>query len=268
VQKNNKFDKSNPVKEFLLLIKWAFCKIFNKTRQICLFAQSRSRYSANFSNLIRKNIDIIELITLESLCNRFGINISASQVIIRYPPKLLDKQPLLMFHSEITALTILAKSINAKKIFEIGTFEGNTAANLAYNVSDDTVIYTLDFPLYRLCAHGQANVKYVETDARAKSIVKVLKGDSLEFNFSPFYNQMDIMYIDGGKSYKCVLSDSENAYKCAKDGGFIIWHDFLVFDKYYSVVALVVFELCRRYHLKLYLIDGTRMVITKKSSCP
>jgi len=235
-----------------------------RMRGIFLCAGKKEARVADFTDLIRKNTDMIELITVEGLCSKFGINISNSEVFIKYPPKLFDKQPLLMFYSEIIALSMLVKGMNAKNIFEIGTFEGNTSANIAYNVSDDAAIYTLDFPLYRLCAKADVAVKYVEKDIRAGKIVKILEGDSLEFDFSMFYNRIDIMYIDGGKTYRCVLSDSENAYRCVKSGGLIIWHDFLAFGKHYSAVASAAFELCRRYHLKLYLIDGTRMVVAKK----
>ena len=265
VRKNILPERRNLLSGLLLLVKLVFCKIRAKIREIRLCTGKKGIPRADLADLIRKNADIIELITIENLCSRLGININSHEVIIKYPPKLFDKQPLLMFYSEITVLSMLAKGMNAKNIFEIGTFEGNTSANIAYNVNDDAAIYTLDFSLYRLCANADAAVKYVESDARARSIVKILEGDSLEFDFSPFYNRMDIVYIDGGKTYKCVLSDSENAYRCVKNGGLIIWHDFLAFGKYHSVVASVAFDLCRKYHLKLSLIDGTRMVIAKKN---
>jgi hypothetical protein len=70
------------------------------------------------------------------------------------------------------------------------------------------------------------------------------------------------MFIDGNHNYRYVLSDSENAYKCVKRGGFIIWHDF-DHDHLHSVNAIINF--CKSNNFQLNYIDGTALAICKKS---
>jgi phosphoribulokinase len=38
--------------------------------------------------------------------------------------------------------------------------------------------------------------------------------------------KIDLFFIDGAHSYPCVKSDTENALKCMKRGGLLIWHDY------------------------------------------
>src|ERR1044071_1525579 len=48
------------------------------------------------------------------------------------------------FSLDILNLCMLCRGLNAKNIFEIGTFHGYTALHLAMNSPEDAVVYTLD----------------------------------------------------------------------------------------------------------------------------
>ena len=52
-------------------------------------------------------------------------------------------------------------------------------------------------------------------------------GDSATFDFSPFFDTVDFVFLDGSHHYKYVLSDSNVAVKLVGSrNGIILWHDY------------------------------------------
>ena len=143
---------------------------------------------------------------------------------------------------EAFVLCQLVKSTNSSVIFEIGTSKGQTTHNIEVNLVDGGRIYTLD--LNQCLAESGKTIP--------------LCGDSLSFDFSPYHDKVELMFVDGSHEYDYVLSDSENAFKCVKEGGFIVWHDF-IHDRPYTVKAVTDF--CQRHNLRLFWIDGTRLAV-------
>jgi hypothetical protein len=60
---------------------------------------------------------------------------------------------------------------------------------------------------------------------RGYNIVQ-LYGDSGTFDFSPYYGNVDFMFIDGSHAYDYVKNDTLAALKMVRVGGTIIWHDY------------------------------------------
>jgi predicted O-methyltransferase YrrM len=81
-------------------------------------------------------------------------------------------------------------------------------------------------------------VEYKGKDVEYK--IKQIYADSTVFDFSPYFNKMDIVFIDGAHHYNTVKSDSENALKMAKPDGIIIWHDFAIYGDYNDVTRAVL----------------------------
>jgi hypothetical protein len=54
-----------------------------------------------------------------------------------------------------------------------------------------------------------------------------LQGDSRNFNFEPYYNRMDLVFIDGNHNLPYIQKDTENALKMLKIGGTLLWHDYV-----------------------------------------
>ena len=88
--------------------------------------------------------------------------------------------------------------------------------------------------------------------------VELLKGESTSYDFSPWYSSMDLVFIDGGHSLKVIESDSRNALKLIKkEGGIILWHDYLPS----SCPDVVRFLNSLGLEVDLRLIAGTKTVI-------
>ena len=142
---------------------------------------------------------------------------------------------------ELVAISQLVKLRNPLKIFEIGTFDGRTTLNLALNSPPGGRIFTLDLPptwTYDVqvkkdigCRGDRKFIGKVETGFRfrGKEVSKKIEqlfGDSTRFDFSPYQNSMDFIFVDGSHAYEYVLKDSENALKMIKPGGIILFHDY------------------------------------------
>ena len=140
---------------------------------------------------------------------------------------------------EVIVIAQLVKSHAPDALFEIGTFDGRTALNMAANSHDQAEVYTLDLPKEQMDStqlpivpgermyidKEKSGSKYLGTDCEGK--ITQLYGDSATFDFSPFLNAMDFVFVDGSHSYEYGLSDSEKAIQLLRDGrGVIVWHDY------------------------------------------
>lgn len=140
------------------------------------------------------------------------------------------------FSLDILSLCILCRALDAKNIFEIGTFHGYTTLHLAINSADDAKICTLDLGAD---AHSSLDVTKIDQQViqerddyccflghPASAKIQRLYGDSANFDFSPFAGKVDLFFIDGAHSYEYVKSDTQNALKCCHPGSAIAWHDY------------------------------------------
>lgn len=153
---------------------------------------------------------------------------------------------------ELAYMALVARALNPIRVFEIGTFRGRTALNFAYNTPDDSRIYTLDLPVEERAAAATAagladrgiiaesltGIDYRGKDAAHK--IEQLYGDSTKFDFSPYYDQIDLVFVDGAHYYDCVISDTRNALRMARAGGYIMWHDFANYGDYNDVTRAVL----------------------------
>lgn len=143
---------------------------------------------------------------------------------------------------ELVVINILIRNHNPNLIFEIGTFDGRTTLNMAANSSAESKIYSLDLPKEQ---HDSAKLPlspsdslYIKKDisgARYLNIDKENKicqiyGDSAGFDFSPYFNKIDFVFVDGAHTYEYVLNDTKIALKLLRNNGIILWHDYGVCD--------------------------------------
>jgi predicted O-methyltransferase YrrM len=153
---------------------------------------------------------------------------------------------------ELAYMAIVTKVTQPKNIFEIGTFRGRTALNFALNSPDDCTVWTLDLPP---ADHGRVDDRFNAADAtlvarsepgidyRGKDVAKKIRqlyGNSQQFDFSPYYGRMDIVFVDGAHHYEAVVQDTENALRMVRPGGVILWHDFANYGDYNDVTRAIL----------------------------
>ena len=134
----------------------------------------------------------------------------------------------------------LAKLIRPRTFFEIGTFLGVQTFNMAMNLPD-CEFYTLDLDeesykkasilesvrhLSEIHLERQEQLAFIDTPYEAR--IRRLRGDSNLFDFKPFHEKMDMIYVDGGHDERTIRSDAENAFlMLSKDRPSVIaWDDY------------------------------------------
>jgi predicted O-methyltransferase YrrM len=169
---------------------------------------------------------------------------------------------------ELIHILCVAKHTNAKRILEVGTYDGFTALNLAANLDDDGEIYTVDLPQDKQVrldgiSNACSDFEIVGSKFRGEeeaSIIRQLWADSTEADWHSFGSPFDLIVIDGSHDYPFVKSDSANAVKHVRPGGTVFWHDYGQFPD----VSRAVDELAR--NLPIVAIQGTRLACFRSPS--
>lgn len=169
--------------------------------------------------------------------------------------------------TDLALLKGLAKQYNDCFYFEIGTWRGESVANIA-TVSKNC--FTLNLPNQILKGMGY-NDEYLDQQGFfSKNIASIthLKGDSTNFDFSPYYGKCDVVFIDGDHRYAGVLNDTKIAYKLLKDeNSIIVWHDYInhSFDIRWDVMRAILNGSTKNEFPHLYHVSNTLCAVyTKK----
>jgi len=160
--------------------------------------------------------------------------------------------------SELALLSLAAQECPREgKIFEIGTFDGRTTLNLAWNASEETKVWTLDLSEQEaaaLAAESGENYLHVQrlppgarflegryrTSDAARSITQ-LYGDSAKFDpDETLAGQCRLIFVDGSHTEAYAESDTNLALRLAAPGAVIFWHDYGVWPG--LTTALEAFE--------------------------
>jgi len=161
----------------------------------------------------------------------------------------------------------LAKLLECERLFEFGTFRGETAWLLAHNLPQARV-YTLDLG----SAERAARARFELTDPEyfldwqrgtrfrgtpEESRITQLVGDSAAFDSEPFRSNIDLVFVDASHSYSYVRSDTEAALEMLTRFGTIVWDDYT----FYSGIYAYLNELAPSLDAPIYHLLGTRLAV-------
>ena len=166
----------------------------------------------------------------------------------------------------VTALKLVAP----RRVFEFGTFLGNTTLSLALNAPEEAEIFTLDLgedhattvkqhpedvELTQIHLASQKRLDFLGTSIGCK--ITRLSGDSTKFDFSRWKDSVDFIFIDGGHDLATVKSDTENALQMARKDrqSCILWHDYR--NPLYSALTYYLDELSER--LDIFHVEETKL---------
>jgi predicted O-methyltransferase YrrM len=176
---------------------------------------------------------------------------------------------------EQAILARLAETAQPKRIFEFGTFDGRTALNLIAHAPPDAHLFTLDLPASEIdqtrlpieksdrtyIDKAESGTRFLGTEY-AKRITQ-LYGDSANFDFSPYFGTIDLVFVDASHAYDYVRSDTLNAMKLLRpSGGLIAWHDYSL-DWRGVIRALNEFYRSGGPFQGLRRVEGTSMVVLR-----
>jgi hypothetical protein len=144
---------------------------------------------------------------------------------------------------ETAVLVALARLVGARSYFEIGTFLGVETLNVAMNLPEDAVVYTLDLDresfqeiagtqmendrhLSELHMARKKNLAFMGTPFEKR--ITCLTGDSTRFDYAPYRGRIGFVYVDGGHDLQTVRADTQNALTLLPPAspGCVAWHDY------------------------------------------
>jgi predicted O-methyltransferase YrrM len=139
---------------------------------------------------------------------------------------------------ELAILCGLVRHLRARRVLEIGTFDGGTTLNLAQNVQDDDgLVTTVDLPAEWSGAtprpSNAAGPTVVGRKFRGTAFgmkIRQVFGDSTQLDWSNFGGPFDLVFIDGCHEYDYVRRDTANAMHVVRPGGMVLWHDYGVVE--------------------------------------
>lgn len=157
------------------------------------------------------------------------------------------------------------------RIFEFGTFRGESTWLLAHNVPDARV-YTLDLPGPEALPTAKLDLtdpEYFATwdrgsrfrDTPEAARIVQLTGDTATFDFSRYAGSIDFVYIDASHSYSYVRSDTEAALAMLSPTGTILWDDYTLYPGIYAYLN----ELAPSLERPIYHVLDTRFAMYTRS---
>ena len=127
---------------------------------------------------------------------------------------------------DIALMRGLAKRYEVKYYFEIGTWRGESVANLA-EVAQHCVTFNLPKDDIVKLTGNQQYADLHSFFSKDLDNVEQLYGDSQTFDFGPHFGKYDMVFIDGDHHYESVKKDTETAFKMLKnERSVIVWHDY------------------------------------------
>ncbi len=155
--------------------------------------------------------------------------------------------------TDLALLKKLAGRFRECRYFEIGTWRGESAANVARVAKS---CHTLNLSDKDLRALGRPE-KYINLHGlytKGLDNVVQLEGNSATYDFEPL-GKFDLVFIDGDHHYDMVKNDSEKVFShLVKENTIVVWHDYASNPEQvrFEVLAGILDGTPEKYHGHLY----------------
>lgn len=127
---------------------------------------------------------------------------------------------------DLALLRMLARRQGVRDYFEIGTWRGESAANMAA-VAEHCTTFNLPKAKIVELTHNERYADLHGFFSQKLPNVTHLYGDSQTFDFTPYHQAFDMVFIDGDHHYEAVKRDTETAFQLLRDDhSVIVWHDY------------------------------------------
>jgi predicted O-methyltransferase YrrM len=156
--------------------------------------------------------------------------------------------------TDLALLNNFARKIDRCSYFEIGTWRGESVANVARFAHQ---CHTLNLSVEDMRAAGLSE-KYIKLHfnfSENLENVTQLYGNSRYFYFDKLGKKFDLIFIDGDHHYEMVRSDTEKVFRhLMKEKSIVVWHDYASNPEKirYEVLAGILDGLPQHLHNNLY----------------
>jgi predicted O-methyltransferase YrrM len=165
--------------------------------------------------------------------------------------------------TDVALLQILSKKFGKCKYFEIGTWRGESVANVARFAEE---CYTLNLSTEELLQKGlsQKNTELQGFFSKGKENIIHLYGNSMNYNFESIGKKFDLIFIDGDHHYESVKNDTEKIFKyLTHEKSIIVWHDYALTPEKIraDVLAGILDGTPEQYRKNIYHVSNTLCAI-------
>jgi hypothetical protein len=144
--------------------------------------------------------------------------------------------------SDLALLKGLARRRKVRTYFEIGTWRGESVANVA-TIAEECVSVRLSNDEMRRNGQSQQFIRaHGFFSNNLKNVTQVCE-NSRSLDYSPFAGNFDLVFIDGDHTYKGIRADTTNAFRLLRnDASIIVWHyyGFSTETVHWSVLAAIL----------------------------
>lgn len=120
----------------------------------------------------------------------------------------------------------LASNIKDCKYFEIGTWRGESVANVARHAAHCTTLNLSDEQM-RKAGMNEDYINLIGFFSNHLPNVTHLRGDTNNFDFAGLNQKYDLIFIDGDHHYEMVKNDTQKVFAhLVHDRSIVVWHDY------------------------------------------
>lgn len=128
--------------------------------------------------------------------------------------------------TDMMLLAGLAEGIENCEYFEIGTWRGESVANISSRAKSCHTLCLTDEQMRGMGMHELTIQSHRLFSAKLENVIQ-LRGDSRSFDYASLGKKFDLIFIDGDHHYDFVLSDTRNVFKyLAHENSVVVWHDY------------------------------------------
>jgi len=157
--------------------------------------------------------------------------------------------------AELLTIAGICRAIRPRRIFEMGTYSGASTLVMALNAPADVEIVTLDFDV------SDPTIGSCFRESPLVSRIRQVRGDTRTFDFGPYRQLEDLVFIDANHAYEFVREDTARAFEMLRPGGVIVWDDYRWLPEHRECVGVTNFlnELVAT--RECFSIQGTRLAV-------
>ena len=160
-------------------------------------------------------------------------------------------------------LKILCEKFDECSYFEIGTWRGESAANVS-EIAKEVVTFNLSEQQLRESNCDEQYIKLHGFFSKGNKKIKHIEGDSLKYDFSTLKKKFDVIFIDGDHHIDSVKKDSKTCFSLRKNKkSIIVWHDYGTSTETtrWEVLEGILEGIPKEEHKNLYAVSNTLCAI-------
>ena len=194
----------------------------------------------------------LSVVTLEQITGKSEFDLE--------PLTFLDGSSL---PTDLALLTGLAAKVKNCSYFEIGTWRGESVANVARVAGE---CYTLCLSEEEMRKRGMDERSMNMHGMFSENLPNVtqLWGDSRAFDFSSLNMKFDLIFIDGDHHYDFVLNDTRKVFEhLAHEKTVVVWHDYGYHPEEvrFEVLAAILDGTDKELHSRIYHVAHTKCAV-------